>query len=285
MHIPTLPDIPSHQSIAQAGDDNSPRSLPDPLPVTSSSLPAQPLPRSDSGSQLFKTPYPPNYSRMSTSTTSSFAIPEAESLQKFTLPTALPPPTAFKMPRGPSWSVSVEELVMEEPPVDTDGVRRRSRSSIPGLRDSFYRASREDLEELVNDLGNLAENNSSKEALASGPKRRITFAPSSAIHRAPVTIYPQAMNDGSKRFSLVLTGKGTVGRGAGLDVGNGPSSEHLPITPETPEGSPLPNMGEEPVVPEPPASRTRRAVFDGLEKGVAASKLNRLLGRSKKTVP
>ncbi|KAG8900276.1 hypothetical protein FRB99_006144, partial [Tulasnella sp. 403] len=93
--------------------------------------------------------------------------------------------------------------------------------------------------------------------------------PSAAMHKAPVTIFPQTEGD-TRRFSLVLSGKGTAGRGAGLDVGIGIEDDVEAFTITHPETSTTEVVG---VVP----SRSRRAVFEGLEKGLAATKLQSLL--------
>lgn len=104
-------------------------------------------------------------------------------------------------------------------------------------------------------------------------RRRITFAPgSSAVHKAPVTIYP-SKEQTSKRFSLVLSGKGTVGRGAGLDIGNA-SKESL-----NGNGDKIgPNASRE-------SLERKKRRFEGLEKGLAVGRLSRLLGRVRSPPP
>ncbi|KIO25475.1 hypothetical protein M407DRAFT_25184 [Tulasnella calospora MUT 4182] len=252
MHIPTLPDIPSHRSIAGKVNSHSdeevlaafpslPPPSPEPIngvfPSISSSLPNHlptspsllPIPTRES---LFGDPK--HRSSLASTSTSS---PDMENLAQFTLPTTLPPPSSFTA--GPAIarvSTSSETFATSggSPSKSPERVqeitgRRRSRASLPAIRDSFYAHSSQDAttEDLPEDL--IAElENSQSDPLLRGEadvalqkrNRRITFAPSSgAVHRAPVTIYPQ--KDDQKRFSLVLTGKGTVGRGAGLDIGQG----------------------------------------------------------------
>ncbi|KAG9009375.1 AP-3 complex subunit delta [Tulasnella sp. 427] len=173
----------------------------------------------------------------------------------------------------------------------TFGLQRRAGliwgKSVYAVRDSFYAHNSRDVttEDLPEDLiaemhhgGNQPTGHGAVDSDSGLPKRnrRIAFAPSSeAVHRAPVTIFPQ--KDDAKRFSLVLTGKGTVGRGAGLDIGEGEGSLSAPSMEQT---SSAPTLMSE---PSPASSRSRRTVFDGLERGIAAGRLQRLLGRDGKS--
>ncbi|KAG8946212.1 hypothetical protein FRC04_011958 [Tulasnella sp. 424] len=312
MHIPTLPDIPSHRSIAEqvnrpSDDDGGitlpllPPQTPGPMndvlsPVSSSlpnHMPTSPLMPVPTRQSLFGDP-------RRGPTGASTSNPLIENLTYFPLPTTLPPPSSFTA--GPaiarvsgssdSFFTSGENPSKVPERVQEVNGRRRSRASLPAIRDSFYANSSQDAttEDLPEDL--VAEiNNSPSDPTGRGGSdpdmgpqkrnRRITFAPSSeAVHRAPVTIYPQS--DNMKRFSLVLTGKGTIGRGAGLDIGqgerDGDEDASVPALEQTNT-----NSAPASVLAHIPASpRSRRMVFDGLEKGIAAGRLNWLLGRDGK---
>lgn len=310
MHIPTLPDIPSHRSIAGKANPHSDEevlatfpSLPPPspgpindaFPPISSSLPnhlptSPPLLPVPTRESLFGDPK--HRSSLARTSTSS---PEMENLARFPLPTTLPPPSSFTA--GPAiarLSASSDSFATSggSPSKSPERVqeitgRRRSRASLPAIRDSFYAHSSQDAttEDLPEDLVAELENSQSDPILQGGGdadagiqkrSRRITFAPSSgAVHRAPVTIYPQ--KDDQKRFSLILTGKGTVGRGAGLDIGQGEHEDDEGV-----QAPPLEQTSSAPGSVMPASPRSRRMVFDGLERGIAAGRLNWLLGRESK---
>ncbi|KAG9002802.1 hypothetical protein FRB93_011404 [Tulasnella sp. JGI-2019a] len=309
MHIPTLPDIPSYRSLAPEAAGGSPRSPSTrflrvgginrhSFPATSSSLPsALPSLLPPVTIQIPKHSIPeretPELTRLSyctVDTNVSTATPPMEELpHQFVLPIPIVLP--------PGSEALANDAITSGSPGSGD-IRRRSRSSIPALRDSFYNKQNEDLPSDFLEDPSVPNTQAQNGVGPIARSRRISFAPSSAVHKAPVTIYPQ--KEETSRFSLVLTGKGTIGRGTGLDVGTGDSqaengSRDSLVQPETvtksrikdrsgskskpPKGAASPLQSSESLLST--TSRSRRSIFEGLETGVAVGKLKRLLGRGK----
>ncbi|KAG8876265.1 hypothetical protein FRB97_004307 [Tulasnella sp. 331] len=310
MHMPTLPDIPSYRSLAPEAIEGSPRSpairfsgvgglnrysfpttssslpssMPSTLPPATFGIPTKMIPGTEIGD-------PPELARLSCgtvdTTVSTPTPPMAEHPHQFTLPI---PIVHASEPGAPI----TDHMSSGSPP--NGDVRRRSRSSLPALRDSFYKQGGEDLPSDVPGPSHAQVQSQSSANLATR-SRRISFAPSSAVHKAPVTIYPQ--NDETTRFSLVLTGKGTVGRGAGLDVGRGGRTDNESRSSVISSGAAItsridgrteskrkgskgmmtPLQSTESLLST--TTRSRRSIFDGLETGVAVGKLKKLLGRGK----
>ncbi|KAG8927378.1 hypothetical protein FRC02_008239 [Tulasnella sp. 418] len=314
MHVPTLPDIPSSHSFLKAdGEFNEETEAPEgahvqhrkSMPSSSSPL-VHPLPipvtpprnHSNPRISIARPPSLPHPTSSYTAETggnaptppldSQYSIPEGVAVN-------LALPASFVSSNSVLTTSSVPEPPLTSPLSLLGG--KRSRASLPVLAKSRLINDGDDdvPPELVEALTSSSVTSlGNSRATMTGPgvhrpkppkTRRRSFTPSSssssALHMAPVMIYPvkKTEADENRRFSLVLDGKGTIGRGSHVVVDDIEDEDE-----ETAEngGDPV-GEGTSHDVQHERGRRLRAKLFEGLEKGVAAGKLSQLLGRSKRT--